>query len=177
MMAHSPRPRRRSSWGPLWVLMLGAGLAAGWHPSAALAKDPKGTLTIALATFANETFLPDSTPGAEMVFSNYMFEHLVRRDPASGENLPMLAESWKAQDGAATWVFNLRRGVKFHGGFGEVTCEDVKHTFTKAARPGTANTTTFLKKLKEIQCPDPHTVVVKLGSPHPMMLNRSEEVV
>ena len=171
MMAHSPRPRRRSSWGPLWVLMLGAGLAAGWHPSAALAKDPKGTLTIALATFANETFLPDSTPGAEMVFSNYMFEHLVRRDPASGENLPMLAESWKAQDGAATWVFNLRRGVKFHGGFGEVTCEDVKHTFTKAARPGTANTTTFLKKLKEIQCPDPHTVVVKLGSPHPMMLN------
>jgi peptide/nickel transport system substrate-binding protein len=151
--------------------MLGSVVAAGWSPTAVDAKDPRGTLTIAVATMANESFLPDATPGAEMVFSNYMFEHLVRRDPSTGENLPMLAESWEMRDAAATWVFKLRRGVKFHGGFGEMACEDIKHTFTKAARPGTANTTTFLKKLKEVQCPDPYTAVVKLNSPHPMMLN------
>lgn len=156
----------------LSVLMLGAGLVViPWSPTEADAKDPRGTLTIAVATMANESFLPDATPGAEMVFSNYMFEHLVSRDPETGQNRPMLAESWEMRDGAATWVFKLRRGVKFHGGFGEMTCEDIKHTFTKAARPGTANTTTFLKKLKEVQCPDPYTAVVKLGSPHPMMLN------
>jgi peptide/nickel transport system substrate-binding protein len=153
------------------VSILGAALAAAWSPGTAEAKDPKGTLTIAVATMANESFLPDGTPGAEMVFSNYMFEHLVRRDPETGQNLPMLAESWKAEDRGATWTFKLRRGVKFHGGFGEMTCEDVKFTFSKAARPGTANTTPFLKKLQEVQCPDPYTAVVRLKSPHPMMLN------
>jgi len=154
-----------------YALVLGAVLVAAGGPSAVDAKDPQGTLTIAVATMANESFLPDGTPGAEMVFSNYMFEHLVRRDPETGQNLPMLAESWEMRDGATTWVFKLRRGVKFHGNFGEVTCEDIRHTFTKAARPGTANTTPFLKKLKEVQCPDPHTAVVRLGSAHPMMLN------
>jgi peptide/nickel transport system substrate-binding protein len=163
------RPRRF----PVLVLALVAlaGLVAAWRPAAVDAKDPRGTLTIAVATMANESFLPDATPGAEMVFSNYMFEHLVRRDPETGQNLPMLAESWEMRDGATAWVFKLRRGVKFHGGFGELTCEDVKYTFAKAARPGTANTTPFLKKLKEVQCPDPHTAVVRLGSAHPMMLN------
>jgi peptide/nickel transport system substrate-binding protein len=171
MMADPLARRRRFRLGLLSVLMLGAALAVGLHPTTADAKDPRGTLTIAVATMANESFLPDATPGAEMVFSNYLFEHLVRRDPQTGENLPMLAESWEMRDGAATWVFRLRRGVKFHGGFGEMTCEDVKYTFAKAARPGTANTTTFLKKLNEVQCPDPYTAVVRLKSPHPMMLN------
>jgi len=165
--------RHQSRFFPvlLWTLVLGAVLVAAGSPSPADAKDPQGTLTIAVATMANESFLPDGTPGAEMVFSNYMFEHLVRRDPETGQNLPMLAESWEVRDGATTWVFKLRRGVKFHGNFGEVTCEDIRHTFTKAARPGTANTTPFLKKLKEVQCPDPYTAVVRLGSAHPMMLN------
>lgn len=163
--------RRRFSSVLLTMLMLGAALAAAWRPAPADAKEPRGTLTIAVATMANESFLPDGTPGAEMVFSNYMFEHMVRRDPETGENLPMLATSWEMREGGATWVFNLRRGVKFHGGFGEMTCEDIKFTFAKAARPGTANTTPFLKKLQEVQCPDPYTAVVRLKSPHPMMLN------
>jgi ABC-type transport system substrate-binding protein len=171
MMVDSLVRRRRFFFGLLSVLMLGAVLAAGSRPPAVDAKEPSGTLTIALATMANESFLPDGTPGAEMVFSNYMFEHLVRRDHETGENLPMLAESWKAEDRGATWTFKLRRGVKFHGNFGELTCEDIKFTLTKAARKGTANTTPFLKKLQGVQCPDPYTAVVKLNSAHPMMLN------
>ena len=163
-------PRRRPC-SVLVMLMLGVVLASAWHPAAVNAKEPRGVLTLALATFANETFLPDSTPGAEMVFSNYMFEHLVRRDPKSGENRPMLATSWETRDRGATWVFKLRRGVQFHDNFGELTCEDVKATFAKASRPGTANTTPFLKKLQEVQCPDPYTAVVKLSAPHPMMPN------
>ncbi len=177
MMVDSLVRRRRFFLGPLSMLMLGAVLAAVWHPSTVDAKEPRGTLTIAVATIANESFLPDATPGAEMVFSNYMFEHLVRRDPETGENLPMLAESWKMEDSGATWMFKLRRGVKFHGGFGEMTCEDIKFTFAKAARPGTANTTPFLKKLQEVQCPDPYTAVVRLKSPHPMMLNEANSGV
>ena len=169
-MGDSRRHRRR--FLTVWmVLVMGLAIAAARNPPTVEAKEPRGTLTLALATFANETFLPDSTPGAEMVFSNYMFEHLVRRDPETGQNVPMLAESWKVEDGGATWIFKLRKGVKFHGNFGEMTCEDVGYTFKKAARPGSANTTPFLKKLKDVECPDPHTAVVRLSSPHPMMLN------
>src|SRR5512145_1941544 len=101
MMADPLARRRRFRFGLLSPLVLGVLLVVGWSSSAAEAKDPRGTLTIAVATMANESFLPDNTPGAEMVFSNYMFEHLVRRDPETGENLPMLAESWEMRDGAA----------------------------------------------------------------------------
>jgi peptide/nickel transport system substrate-binding protein len=44
-----------------------------------------------------------------------VLEALVGRDPASGELVPMLAESWESVD-ANTWRFTLRQDVVFHDG-------------------------------------------------------------
>ena len=100
---------------------------------------PEGTLTVAVATFGNERWLPHLYPGAEDVVLKPWGENLLTRDAKTGELAPMLAERWKVADGGRTWTFYLRKGVQFHGGRGEVTAEDVRFTFASIAREGSAS--------------------------------------
>src|SRR5262245_7744279 len=102
--------------------------ALGAVPAAAAR--PEGTLTVAVATFGNERWLPHLYVGAEDVVLKPMYENLLTRDLKTGELSPMLAERWQVLDGGRTWKFYLRKGVQFHNGKGEVTAEDVKFTFT-----------------------------------------------
>ena len=66
---------------------------------------PVGTLTVAVATFGNERWLPHLYVGAEDVVLKPMYENLLTRDPKTGELSPMLAERWKVADGGRTWTF------------------------------------------------------------------------
>src|SRR6201999_79424 len=50
---------------------------------------------------------------------------------------PDLAESWQVVD-PVTYVFKLRRGVKFHNGR-EMSADDVKFSFDRAVDPATAS--------------------------------------
>jgi peptide/nickel transport system substrate-binding protein len=112
----------------LWALTVAPGEAAR----------PEGTLTVAVATFGNERWLPHLYPGAEDVVLKPWGENLLTRDPKTGELAPMLAERWKVADGGRTWTFYLRKGVRFHNGT-ELTAEDVKFTFASIAKEGSAS--------------------------------------
>src|SRR6266702_7086183 len=103
--------------------------------SASEAARPEGTLAVAVATFGNERWLPHLYVGAEDIVLKPLWENLLNRD-AKGNLIPMLAERWEVLDGGRTWRFHLRKGVRFHGGGGEVTAEDVKFTFASIAREG-----------------------------------------
>ena len=48
--------------------------------------------------------------------------------------------SWEATEDGKTWTFHLRHGVQFHGGFGELTADDVVFSLKKA---GDAKTSAF----------------------------------
>src|SRR5512132_4745784 len=111
--------------------------ASGGAPG--VAAKPEGTLTVAVATFGNERWLPNLYVGGEDVVLKPMYENLLSRDLKTGELSPMLAERWKVADGGRTWTFYLRKGVQFHGGRGEFTAEDVRFTFTTLAKEGSAN--------------------------------------
>src|SRR3989475_1533668 len=76
---------------------------------------PVGTLTVAVATFGNERWLPHLYVGAEDIVLKPLWENLLSRD-GKGHLIPMLAEKWQASDGGRTWKFHLRRGVRFHNG-------------------------------------------------------------
>ena len=48
--------------------------------------------------------------------------------------LPGIAKSWYVKDDNLTWVFNLRKGAKFHNGR-EITAKDVKYSFERLLSP------------------------------------------
>lgn len=62
-----------------------------------------------------------------------VFEGLVGWDEQT-KVVPKVAEKWEVQDDGKTYVFTLRKGVKFHNGR-EVTAEDFRWTFERNTDP------------------------------------------
>src|SRR5438034_11710782 len=140
--------------------------------SASEAARPEGTLTVAVATFGNERWLPHLYVGAEDIVLKPLWENLVSRDPKTGELIPMLAERWQVTDGGRTWKFQLRKGVHFHDGR-ELTAEDVKFTFSSIAREGSANSlSTEFRLIKSMEVEGPHTISVRFEKPYVTFGNR-----
>src|SRR6058998_4172224 len=130
-----------------------------WAVAPAQAARPEGTLTVAVATFGNERWLPHLYVGAEDIVLKPLWENLLNRD-AKGNLIPMLAERWQALDGGRTWKFHLRKGVKFHNGT-ELTAEDVRYTFTQIAREGSANAlSNEMRLIKSMEVEDPYTIAI-----------------
>src|SRR5262245_22212315 len=143
---------RRTVFGIAVVTMLQV-LAANGPTHAA----QEGTLTVAVATFGNERWLPHLYVGAEDIVLKPLWENLLNRD-TKGVLIPMLAERWEVLDGGRTWKFHLRKGVKFHNGT-EVTAEDVRYTFTQIAREGSANSlVTEFRLIKSLEIETPYTI-------------------
>jgi peptide/nickel transport system substrate-binding protein/oligopeptide transport system substrate-binding protein len=65
--------------------------------------------------------------------SQQIFDGLVQYDHTL-TIAPALAEFWRASRDGLSWVFNLRKGVKFHHGR-EVTAEDVVFSLTRLLDP------------------------------------------
>src|SRR5256712_13355092 len=127
---------------------------------------PVGTLTVAVATFGNERWLPHLYVGAEDVVLKPMYENLLTRDPKTGDLAPMLAERWKVADGGRTWTFYLRKGVQFHDGRGELTAEDVRFTFATLAKDGSANSLApEFRLIKSMEVENPYTLTVRFEKP------------
>jgi peptide/nickel transport system substrate-binding protein len=134
---------------------------------------PEGTLTVAVATFGNERWLPHLYVGAEDVVLKPMYENLLSRDPKTGELAPMLAERWEVSDGGRTWKFHLRKGAMFHRGQGEVTAEDIKFTFTSIAKEGSANgLAPEFRLIKSMEVEDPYTITLRFEKPYVTFANK-----
>src|SRR5436309_3865868 len=132
-----------------------------------------GPLTVAVATFGNERWLPHLYVGAEDVVLKPMYENLLTRDPKTGELSPMLAERWKIADGGRTWTFYLRKGVQFHGGRGEMTAEDVRFTFATIAKDGSANSLApEFRLIKSMEVENPYTLTVRFEKPFVVFGNK-----
>src|SRR5262249_49330855 len=159
--------RSRLSIAPLLVtVLLGTAL-----PPAAMAR-PEGTLTVAVATFAGERWLPQLYPGAEDVVLKPMFENLLTRDPRTGELAPMLAERWQVLDGGRSWRFCLRKGAGFQNSM-EATAEDVKSTFEAIAKEGSPNPLApEFRLIKSTEIEDRHTISVRFDKPSVVFGNK-----
>ncbi|MGH8067364.1 MAG: ABC transporter substrate-binding protein [Candidatus Entotheonellia bacterium] len=162
---------------PRWLVVLTYLVLA--FPLAALAASttsasrPDGTLTVAVATFGNERWLPHLYVGAEDIVLKPLLENLLNRDLKTGELTPMLAERWEVLDGGRTWRFFLRKGVAFHNGQGEVTAEDVKYTFATLAKEGSANTMSGeFRLIKSMEVEDPYTITFRFEKPFVTFGNR-----
>jgi peptide/nickel transport system substrate-binding protein len=157
-----------------WLVLLAVWALLGFvRVPATQAHQPQGTLTVAVATFGSERWLPHLYVGAEDLVYKPMFDNLLTRDPQTGALAPLLAERWEALDGGKAWRFHLRKGVPFHHGHGEVTAEDVKFTFEMLAKTGSVNALApEFRLMTRMEITDPLTITLHFDKPFVTFGNR-----
>jgi peptide/nickel transport system substrate-binding protein len=102
-----------------------------------------------------------------------MFNGLVRFKPEDinpDKIEPDLAEKWERSKDNLLWTFYLRKGVKFHKGYGELTAEDVKFSLEKAANKTTSGFAADYAALDKVEAIDKYTVRITFKSPIPSVL-------
>lgn len=62
-----------------------------------------------------------------------IYEGLIGYRPGTWEVVNVLADSFKVSPSGTRIDFVLKRGIQFHGGYGEVTAQDVKFSFERIA--------------------------------------------
>lgn len=81
-----------------------------------------------------------------------------------------LAESWENPD-STTWIFNLKKGVKFHNGE-EFTASDVKFTIERLLDPETMSPGTYLlEAVSKVNVIDKYTIELKTKEPFAPLLS------
>ncbi len=97
--------------------------------------------------------------------TRHFYESLMVESADGDKLIPMLAESWELQPDQVTWVFKLRKGVKFSDG-SPFTAEDVKFSIDRVRK--------YLPKylvatVKDVEVVDPHTVKFITKAPDGVM--------
>jgi peptide/nickel transport system substrate-binding protein len=142
---------------------------SGLAVSAELAKEQK----VRLATGAADIGTVDphfATKTGEHEIYRAIYEGLLRfpdghMDPTNLQ--PALAEKWEVGSDNLTWTFHLRKGVKWHEGYGEVTSEDVKFTIERVLNKdvGSPWRKDIVGIVDSVEAVDRYTVKVKTKFP------------
>lgn len=110
----------------------------------------------------------DPTSGAAaavdaLVYGN-VFEGLTRITQ-TGDVAPALAETWDASPDGLSYIFRLRRGVKFHDGT-DFDANDVKFSLERALAPESSNAQkALLSPIHQVDVLDPYSVKLTLNRP------------
>lgn len=136
--------------------------------------EPKTALTVSIFSQDIGTLDPHFAVGTQdRVPAAWIFNALVRFRPGTIDPKtiePDLATSWEQSPDGKTWVFHLRHGVQFHGGYGEFTADDVVFSLNKAANPATSAFAADYAAIKSVDAVDPYTVKITLAQPVPSLL-------
>jgi peptide/nickel transport system substrate-binding protein len=155
------------------MLALSAGVVQAQQPEVT----PGGTLRVGIPSIRILDPLMTNSDNDYAVLSQ-IFNSLVRTG-REGQPIPDLAISWSNPDDN-TWVFRLRRGVRWHDGNDvflagqgrEVTAEDVKWTYERVLSPGTRSPfASALSTVKEVTTQGPYQVRIVTKTPDPFLLD------
>jgi len=100
---------------------------------------PQGTLIVAGLALGAENWIQRFHQGDEIFIQ--VAEPLLRTDTATRAPIPGLVEEWEVttEGGRITWSFRLREGTQFHGGWGELTSDDVKWSISEMFKDDTVH--------------------------------------
>jgi len=128
----------------------------------------ENSITIALSTFAEDTFLPWNGGVARQTYLGLIYEFLIYADPETAEPQPGLATEWEMSEDGMTWTFQIREGVQFHDGWGELTAEDVQYSIMRMiAEDSIGSPAAQMRNLIDtVEVTDTYTVVINLLSPY-----------
>jgi peptide/nickel transport system substrate-binding protein len=150
----------------IWTLVLSlCWLSAAASLSAAETPKSGGRLVFGIRNDINglNPFL--RTTSTNVYVRQLVYEALLDFDK-NGKLIPSLAESWTMSADGKSYMFKLRKGVKFHDGK-ELSADDVKWSADYAMEPKNAATGfSMLKSIERVTVKDKLTVEFSLKSPH-----------
>ncbi len=94
-------------------------------------------------------------------------------NPPLGNTITPELADWEVQDGAKTYLFHLKKGVRFHRGYGELTAADVKANWERLKDPKTASPYRTDFAGSTIDVIDPYTLKVSFDRPYPSFISAS----
>ncbi len=152
----------------IFLLSLSA-LAFSQTPAKSSAK-PEGTLVIALEGLREESFLPDIGSPDQVNYWEVVYDYLFYTDMKTRDFIPGLALKFEYSKDYKNITVWLRKGVKWHENWGEVTAEDVKYTFERCMKKGSSNEAgaDLRGSVNRIEVLDPYTLVFRLKEPDPV---------
>jgi ABC-type transport system substrate-binding protein len=131
---------------------------------------PYGTLNIGLnmglTRFSSHA---DFAAGNSQLLTNVAVGEALFQQLASASITPKLAKSWSMSSDGVVWTLNLREGVQFHRGWGEMTSADVIFTFEAAMAENSRNVDRknfrrlYQNENGSVTAPDEYTVIVDMG--------------
>ncbi len=104
-----------------------------------------------------------------------LFDGLVRFPPGSADPKalqPDLATKWETSADNKVWTFHVRKGVQFHGGYGELKAADVVYSIQRAADPKRSSFAANFAVVDKVEAIDPYTVRITLKYPDASFLGR-----
>lgn len=150
----------------LAVMMILAVVVSGCTKGTDEAKATKDTLIVAQGADAKslDPHATNDQPSSRV--SKQIYDRLVEAN-VEMELVPGLAERWEQPDDT-TYVFTLRKGVKFHNGE-ELKASDVKFSLDRMlANPKVAH---IIEAVESVEVQDEYTVVVKTIEPFGPLLS------
>ena len=107
--------------------------------------------------------------GPTHTLAHQIYEPLLQRD-MDGQIIPALATSWAAlADNPNVWRFNLRAGVKFHGGE-DFNADDVVFSVNRA-KLETSDMKGLLNSIVDVRKVDDLTVDIETAGANPLLIN------
>jgi peptide/nickel transport system substrate-binding protein len=140
----------------LAALVIGAAALA--VPVGAVAQKKGGDIVIAMVQAPPSLDAHVSTAQASRNVTLHVYETLYARDE-NAKPVPELAEGVKISEDGKTYVFAIRKGVKFHNGK-ELDAEDVVASLERYRKLGAS--ATLLGAIDQVKASGPHEVTVTL---------------
>lgn len=102
----------------------------------------------------------------EFVATN-IFNRLIRFRPGTADLEADLAADWSVSEDGLTYMFRLHEGVQFHGGYGELTAEDVKFSYDRLRDPATGSgAASGWAAVEDIVVVDRYTIEIRMSEPN-----------
>jgi len=146
-------------------------IISGAQAQSAAKKDQKVTATIALPGVQVETLHPYGHSTTQIYPTwKHVIEPLIEWSWRKKQIVPILAESWSNPD-PSTWVFKLKKGIKFHDG-SDFKSADVVHSYIRIQKDRDSKQASSIAHVVAIEAVDPLTVRLRTKSPDAALLFR-----
>lgn len=126
-------------------------------------------LVVAVGSFGEDLLDPVGMTSSPMRgYLEPMYDSFIRVDN-EGKLIPGVFTSWKVSGDRKYWQCEVRKGVKFHGNWGEATAEDVKFSIERFMGDDSSYKGPARNIIKEVTIEGSHTVRIHTPKPDPTL--------